>query len=411
MSPRRRFREDPAISSSVPSRPSLLVLFSVVVIDLIGFGVVLPILPFYADAYGASGTVLGLLFMVHAAAQFACAPLWGRLSDRIGRRPVMIATIAGTAGSLLLLGLADSLAGLFVARVLGGSFGANVSVASAYISDVTEEAERTRWMGVLGACFGVGFVLGPALGGLLEPFGYSVPMLVAAGLAAANGVHAAISLREPPRRGESAQTAAPRRRLALLRDPQLRRLCVLNLTFSAAVTQLEVIFAYFMKDRFGWDAPRVAILLVGMAVLMGGVQGGGMKALAARFAERSLAAGGSLLLAISLLAVPFAPGLAWLVGALGLAAVGRAVVQPSLLSLVSATAGARERGLAMGVFQSAGSLARVVGPVAAGVLYDLDHASPFLLAALLLVVGSALARGLPVEGVGRGPAAEPAPGS
>ncbi|MDX1649212.1 MAG: MFS transporter, partial [Myxococcota bacterium] len=301
-------------------------MFSVVVIDLIGFGVVLPILPFYADAYGATGLELGLLFMVYAAAQFACAPLWGRASDRFGRRPVMLVTISGTAGSLLLLGLADSLVTLFVARALGGIFAANVSVASAYITDVTEEVERTRWMGVLGACFGVGFVLGPALGGALAPFGYSVPMLVAAGLAAANAVHAAISLREPPRHAD-AGAAAPRRRLALLRDPLVRRLCLLNLAFSAAVTQLEVIFAWFMKDRFGWDVPRVAVVLVGMAVLMGGVQGGGMKALAARFPERSLAMGGSVVLAVSLAAVPAAPGIAWLVAALAAAAVGRAVVQ------------------------------------------------------------------------------------
>jgi MFS family permease len=398
----------PPIASERP-RAVLAVLFSVVVIDLIGFGIVLPILPFYADAYGADGTLLGLLFMVYAAAQFVCAPLWGRLSDRIGRRPVMLGTIAGTAGSLLLLGLADSLAGLFVARALGGVFAANVSVASAYITDVTEEVERTRWMGVLGACFGVGFVLGPALGGALAPLGYAVPMLVAAGLGAANLVHAAVSLREPPRHAEVGG-AAPRRRLALLRDPLVRRLCVLNLAFSAAVTQLEVIFAFFMKDTFGWDAPRVAVILVGMAVLMGGVQGGGMKALSARFPERALAIGGSLVLAASLAAVPAAPGIAWLVVALAVAAVGRAVVQPSLLSLVSATAVARERGVAMGVFQSAGSLARVAGPVAAGVLYDLDHAAPFALAAVLLVVGAGLARGLPAEGVGRGPAAEPAGG-
>lgn len=395
----------------MPPRPraALPVLFSVVVIDLIGFGIVMPILPFYADAYGASGTVLGLLFMVYAAAQFVFAPLWGRLSDRVGRRPVMLATIAGTAGSLLLLGLADSLAMLFLARVLGGVFAANVSLASAYVTDVTEPAERTRWMGVLGACFGVGFVLGPAIGGALAPFGYGVPMLVAAGLAAANGVHAVFALGEPPHHAE-AGPAAPRRRLALLREPRLRRLCLLNLAFSAAVTQLEVIFAYFMKDRFGWDAPRVAVLLVGMAVLMGGVQGGGMRALSARFPERSLAVAGSLVLALALALVPAAPGLGWLVACLALAAVGRAVVQPALLSLVSAVAAARERGAAMGVFQSAGSLARVGGPVAAGVLYDASQGAPFLLATALLVLGAGLARGLPSEGVGRAAEPEPAVG-
>ena len=142
------------------SRRSLVVLFSVVVVDLIGFGIVVPVLPFYVDEFGASATVLGLLVASYAAMQFVFAPVWGRVSDRIGRRPVMLATIAGSSGALVVLGLAPSLGWLFAARVLGGVFGANISVASAYIADVTDEAERTRWMGMLGACFAIGFVVG-----------------------------------------------------------------------------------------------------------------------------------------------------------------------------------------------------------------------------------------------------------
>jgi DHA1 family tetracycline resistance protein-like MFS transporter len=162
------------------SRSTLRVLFGVVIVDLIGFGIVVPVLPFYADRYGANGTVLGVIIAAYAAAQFVCAPIWGRLSDRIGRRPVMLMTIAGTALSLLFLGLADSVLTIFLARLLGGAFAANVSVASAYVSDVTAAEERTRWMGMLGASFGVGFVLGPAIGGVLAPYGYHVPMLTAA---------------------------------------------------------------------------------------------------------------------------------------------------------------------------------------------------------------------------------------
>jgi MFS family permease len=357
----------------------------------------MPVLPFYAESLGADGTTLGLIFVAYAAAQFACAPLWGRLSDRVGRRPVLLATIAGTAASLALLGFADSLVGIAAARLLGGAFAANVSVASAYITDVTAESERTRWMGLLGASFGVGFVLGPAIGGALAPLGYAVPMLAAAGLAAANWLHAVVSLREPARH---AAASAGRGRLAGLRDPVLRRLCLANLAFTAAVTQLEVLFAFFMLHRFGWDAHQVAFILVGMALVMGGVQGGGMRALAARFPERRLVIAGSALLAVALAALPFAPSVGWLLVPLTAAALGRAVVQPALLSLAASAAEAGARGAALGTFQSSASLARVLGPLVAGVLYDASRPAPFLLAAGLLVGVAGGARVLPEHSAG-----------
>jgi MFS family permease len=381
------------LSSAAPSRSPLLVLFSVVIIDLIGFGIMIPVLPFYARELGASGTTLGLLFTVFAAAQFLCAPAWGRLSDRIGRRRVLLVTIAGTALSLLWLGLAGSLAGLFAARALGGAFAANIGVASAYIADVTSEQERTRWMGMLGACFGVGFVLGPAIGGLLAPYGYSVPMLAAAGLAAANLVHAAFSLREPAARARREPEEGDRARA--LRLPLVRRLCLANFVFSVAVAQLETVFAFFMGDRFGYDAPQVAVVLIAMAVVMGGIQAGGMKRLAARWSERALATAGSLLLAIGFLALPQAASVAVLLVPLALCAVGRAILQPALMSMASLAAPASQRGSVMGTFQASASLARVLGPLAAGWLYDRQLGAPFWLAGVLLVAVAVQARGLP----------------
>jgi DHA1 family tetracycline resistance protein-like MFS transporter len=371
----------------------LAVLFGVVIVDLIGFGIVMPVLPFYAKEYGASATVLGLLLMVHAAAQFLAAPLWGRLSDKIGRRPVMLMTIAGTTASLLLLGFAGSLFWIFAARILSGAFAANISVASAYISDITEEHERTRWMGVLGACFGVGFVLGPIIGGGLAPYGYAVPMLVAAGIAAANLVHAAVRLKEPE--GHVLGAAIDEGRLSVLSDPDVRRLCLSYFAFSVAVSQLETVFAFFMIDRFAYDAREVAFLLVAMAIVMGGVQGGGMKALSARYRERSMIVAGSALLGVALFAVPEVPNVAVLLVVLLVAAFSRAIVHPSLLSLTSQSTTATNRGAVMGTFQSSASLARVVGPVAAGLLYDVRIALPFWLAAALLVGVVAVGRGLP----------------
>ncbi|MEN8185375.1 MAG: MFS transporter [Myxococcota bacterium] len=386
-----------AVIPAERSRATLPVLFGVVILDLVGFGIVMPILPFYAREFGADATRLGFLLMVYAAAQFVCAPLWGRLSDRIGRRPVMLLTVAGTSLSLLAMGLADSLEWLFLARILGGCFAANVGVASAYIADVTGEDERTRWMGMLGASFGVGFVLGPAIGGILAPYGYAVPMLVAAGLAALNFGQAVFSLREPPRHARADGQGAEVRRLTVLRDPLIRWLCLSNLLFSVAVTQLETVFAFFMMDRFSYDAREVALILVGMAVVMGGIQGGGMKALSERFAERTLVIAGTGLLAGAFLALPASPSVGVLLAPLGVAAVGRAIVQPSLMSLVSVAAEPERRGIAMGTFQSAASLARVVGPVAAGWLYDREDAAPFWLAGGLLLAVALLARALPTR--------------
>ena len=178
-------------------RGLLPTLFSIVIIDLIGFGIVIPILPFYAKTYDADGLTLGALLTSHAAMQFVFAPIWGRLSDRFGRRPVMLITIAGTSVSLLALGLADSLVGLFAARLMSGVFAANISVATAYVTDVTAENERTKWMGMIGASFAVGFTLGPPIGGLLASYGHSMPMFVAAAMAAVNFGFALWQLREP----------------------------------------------------------------------------------------------------------------------------------------------------------------------------------------------------------------------
>ena len=374
------------------------------IVDLIGFGIVVPVLPFLAKQLGASATVLGFLVASYSAAQFLVAPAWGRLSDRIGRRPVMMMTIAGTALSLLGFGLARSLVWLFAARLLGGAFAANIGVASAYIADVTGEEERTRWMGLLGASFGVGFVVGPAIGGALAPLGYHVPMLAAAALAGANWLQAAVALREPPHHVRIAEAPAPSR-VDALRDPLVRRLCFAWLAFSLAVTQLETIFAYFMMDRFGYDAHQVAFILVGMAVVMGGIQGGGMRALASRFRERALVVAGSVVLAGAFLIVPAVHSLALLVAVLTVAAASRAIVQPPLMSMASLAATSATRGTVMGTFQSSGSLARAFGPMLAGALYQRALPLPFVLGSALLLAVALLGRGLPQRSVAGGSAA------
>lgn len=373
--------------TSNPHRRVLPVLFTVVIVDLIGFGIVIPILPFFADEFGASGVVLGSVLAIHAALQFAFAPIWGRLSDRIGRRPVMLMTMAGTAVSLVLFGLAESVTGLLVARALSGAFAANISVATAYVTDVTAEADRTRWMGMIGASFGIGFLLGPAIGGWLAPYGHAVPIFAAAGMAVVNCLLGALFLREPERHAGSQSGRMALTEIAA--DPVLGPLCGINFLFTFGVTQLESIFAYWMILRFDLDARGVAWILVAMALVMASIQGGGMRALAGRFGERGLLVSGLALLAIAFPLVPEARSVALLMGPLLLAAVGRAIAQPPLLSLVSMRAEIHNRGRVMGAFQSSASLARVIGPVAAGLLFDLSAPLPFFLASVCFALACA----------------------
>ncbi len=384
------------MSSPEPGAPqqdrhtrSLRILFSVVIVDLIGFGIVIPILPFYADDFGATGLVLGGLLAVHAALQFAFAPVWGRLSDRIGRRPVMLITMGGTAVALLLLGLADSIGALFVARALSGLFAANISVATAYVTDVTDESERTRYMGMIGASFGVGFLLGPALAGWLVGYGLGLPAFVAAGMATLNCLFGVMMLREPPR--HVAPDSGRLRLSEIFADRVVGRLCGVNFLFTLGVTQLESIFAFWMIARFDYDARGVAWILVAMALVMAAIQGGGMRALAARFGERGLLLSGLALMAIAFPLVPQMASVAWLMAPLLASSVGRAIAQPPMMALVSVQAAAHDRGQVMGAFQSSASLARVFGPIAAGALFDWNAPTPFYLACASMSVAAGVA--------------------
>lgn len=388
-------------------RAALFTLFAIVVIDLIGFGIVIPILPFYADSFGAGASVLGLLVTSYSGCQFLFAPIWGRLSDRFGRRPVMLATIAGTAVSLALLGWAPSLAWLFAARLLGGAFGANISVASAYITDLTSEGERTKYMGFLGASFGVGFVLGPAIGGFLAPHGYALPMWVAAGLASLNAVFAFFTLAEPPRHVAVAGEPAAERLAGLFTrvpggDPAqalIRKLCAAVFVFGFSVSQLETLFAFLMMERFGYDAAHVAFILVFMAFVMIAIQGGGLRVLVKRLGEPRLLQAGALLLVPSLAIVPFVPSVPWLLLPLALSAIGRALCYPSMMGLIANAAPPTQRGAVMGTFQSSASLARVLGPFAAGFLYDWNRPAPFLVGGAMMLIVLGLALALPAPGL------------
>lgn len=379
----------------------LLSIFLIVLVDLIGFGIVIPILPYYARSFGASATTLGWLMGVYSLMQFVVAPFWGRLSDRIGRRPVLLLSLVGTLLSQVLLGLAsrweNALFWLFAGRIFAGICAANLSVAYAYVTDVTTPENRARGMGLIGAGFGIGFIIGPAIGGLLSPFGYDVPMFAAAGITLVNLVLGWFRLPEPPLTeaqriaSRSVRRWGPRLAGELLSHAAIRLPVQVFFLVTLAVTQMEATFAIFMADRFGYSAQQAGILLAVMGLSMAIVQGGLVGPVARRVPEARIIVAGTFVSGLALVIFGAASAPAGVVVALLLLAFSHGFVSPSLSSLVSRGAPDELRGSTMGIFHAAGSLARVVGPPVAGWLFDQwGPSSPFYLGAGFLVAASAL---------------------
>jgi multidrug resistance protein len=372
------------------SRTPLTAVFLTVVVDLVGFGIVIPLLPLYATEFGASGLAVGLLMTIYSAAQFVAAPLWGRLSDRVGRRPVLLATLAGSTVSYALAAVAPSLAFLFVARFLGGVAGGNISAAQAYVADVTAPEERARGMGLIGAAFGIGFVLGPALGGALVGFGPHVPFAGAAVLCGANLLVAFFRLPEPPRRRGDG-SASPGLGLATLgralADRRLLPLLALFFFATFAVANLEATFALMTNRVFGFGNRENAFLFCYIGVLLAATQGGLVGPLTRRLGEPLVVVIGLLMTAGGLFAVPYAHNLWHLLAILAVFSIGSGVATPAIASQISRTAHADVQGGVLGTGQSMSSLARVVGPAFGGFAFDhLGVPAPYLLGAAVMAL-------------------------
>lgn len=373
-------------------KSAFFTIFLVVLIDLIGFGIVIPILPYYAKSFGASAFQLGLLMMTYSLMQFLIAPIWGSVSDRVGRRPVLLLSILGTSLSLALLAKASTFGWLIVGRTLAGVFGANISTAYAYVTDITTPENRAKGMGLIGAGFGIGFIIGPAIGGVLSPYGYSVPILFASAMALGNVILGYFALPEPnTNRDLRAQNRIRRMSMiawqSALGKRETRLPIVLFFILTWAATQMEISFGIFLFDRFHWDARRAGILLAAMGFTMALMQGGLIGRLAKRYGEWNLIPIGAVLSATALVLFGGAHVATTIYTALFILAVGNGMLQPSLSSLVSKGAEEHERGAILGVFQSAGSLARIIGPLIAGALYDhLSIGAPFFAGALLISI-------------------------
>jgi DHA1 family tetracycline resistance protein-like MFS transporter len=378
-------------------------LFLIVFVDLVGFGLVIPLLPFYAVRFAASPQEVTALLAIYSLAQLVTAPLWGRLSDRVGRRPVLLVSLTASALAYLWLGGATALWMLFAARGFAGACAGNIAAAQAYIADVTGPEERARGMGLIGAAFGLGFIIGPALGGLIagnDPATADTvtPAWVAAGLSvlALCGVLLLLPESLPTNLGDR---AAGRSRVGAVMDvlsrPILSRLILIFFLVILAFAGMESTFALWAIDQFGWGPRQVGYVFAYVGVLSAVLQGGLIGHLARRFGEERLLLGGLTLIGLGLLVMTLAYNLAALVAAVTALALGMGLTQPSLNSLISRRAGGAEQGEVMGVSQSVASLSRVLGPFAAGFCFaEFGRNSAFLWGAVLVAAALLLARKL-----------------
>jgi len=418
-------------------KPSVLVIFLTVFIDLVGFGIVVPLVPVYGkhlvpdcvSAVWAQGLVIGIIIASFSAMQFLASPYWGRLSDRYGRRPILLISTAGAAGSYVLFAWSSALQtplaalGLMIgSRMLAGAFGGNITVAQAYIADISPPEQRSKKMGLIGMAFGLGFIFGPAIGGLSAKYlGPTGPGCIAAGLCAANFLLAWAILTESLK--PSSEHVAQRPHLDqwahTLRQPKIGLLVIVFFLATFCFSCFESTLALLVSDNFHLDIHRdqtsassvASYLFVFCGVIGALVQGGAIGRLVKRLGEPKLIALSLALTALSMALLPFisgtaplswgvlfrAEGISWvaLLGALALLSVGTSLTRPPLFGLLSNLTAAHEQGANIGVAQSAGSLARILGPIFATTLLQWYPSVPYLICALVLIATTVLVfRGL-----------------
>ena len=388
--------------SPIKRRSPLALIFGTVFLDLVWFGIVIPVLPLYAERFGASPLVIGLLVGVYSAMQCLFAPILGRLSDRVGRRPVLLVSVIGTSAGFLLMGLAHSLWLLFAARILDGMTGGNISTAQAYIADVTAPQQRSRGMGLIGAAFGLGFIFGPAIGGLLSHVSLAAPFLFASILAAANALaiyfflpeSLPVERRHPARKQTSFQT--------LFREMWHRPIRIILAAYfftTVSFSLLTATYALFTERRFGYNAAQNGYIFAGQGLVGVIIQGGLLGWLAAAFGDKKLIMVGTATLALSLFLLPMSTTTTVLLLVTTGVAIGHSLVLAPLNGLASKSAHEAAQGRVLGLMQSASSFARIVGPVLGGWLLNYDAAhlpgafgqTPYTAAGAVTLIAVALA--------------------
>jgi DHA1 family tetracycline resistance protein-like MFS transporter len=371
----------------------LFSIFLIVFIDLLGFSIILPLLPFYAESFGASATTVGFLVAIYAAGQMFSAPLLGRLSDRYGRRPFLIISILGGAISFFMLGLATNLTMLFIARLVAGMTAGNISVAQAYITDITDTKNRSRGLGLIGAAFGLGFVIGPAMGGLLSQWGYFVPSFVAAGIASINFVVVILWLPESltkERKDEIASQNNPPISIKSVRQamarPVVGTLLQTRLFYGFAFALFQSVFALYGQYRFGLNAQNTGYVLAYVGVISVITQGGLVGKITDRFADRKIILVSTAIIAISFLAWAFAPSIPILLLILLPIAMNAGILNTVINTALTKAVPSIEFGGILGLSAALESATRVIAPSLGGFLLEkLGTSAPGILSSLILI--------------------------
>jgi len=393
------------------SNAPLLTVFLAVLIDLMGFGIVLPLLPFYASTFHASAIQIGLLYSIYSFAQLIFSPIWGGLSDRFGRRPIMLISTFGASIAYLIFGLAHTLALLFISRLIAGIMGGNISTAQAYVTDVTTHEDRAKGMGLIGAAFGVGFVMGPAISTLLihpkfldlfhisQSNKYAVPGFFAALMSLCSFLLVLFKLPETRKKVENQELKIIKSSVfsrkfwhsitAEKRSPSdvifpLLILSVFLVSFSHA--SLYSSFPIFCSQWLHLLPEQVGMLFVYMGIIAAVIQGGLIKGLTKKFGEKNLFLAGNIILVSGFLMLPFAKSVTSLILILSLMSIGGSLNLPTLNSLISKAADPTQVGAVMGTSQGISSLGRAIGPTWGGFLFHFSHRLPFLLTACLLSI-------------------------
>ncbi len=371
----------------------LSIIFVIVFIDLLGFSIILPLLPYYAETFGATPTQVGLLVASYAAAQMMGAPFLGRLSDRFGRRPVLLISLLGTFIGFMMLGFANSLWMLFASRILDGFTGGNISVAQAYITDITDERNRAKGLGILGAAFGMGFIIGPALGGLLSVYGYTLPALVAAGFSLLSILGVIFLLPESLSVEARAELARKGKHEFALQNlwkaltrPRVGPLLHVRFFYGLAFATFQTIFPLYAQYKLGLEARGTGFILAYVGILVVFVQGFLVGWLASRFNEYRLIFWSLFMMTLTLFAWAITPNLIFLLIILAPLAVAGGTLNTLLNSALSKAVYPEEIGGTLGLSASLESLTRVISPSVGGLLLGyLGVWAPGLFSGLIMV--------------------------
>jgi DHA1 family tetracycline resistance protein-like MFS transporter len=369
----------------------LFTIFLIVFVDLLGFGIVLPLLPYIAEKYQASPFTIGILGATYSFFQLIAGPLLGRLSDRFGRKKLLAISQAGSAVGYLILGLAHNLPLLFLARIIDGITGGNISIAQAYIADITTKENRAKGMGIIGAAFGLGFIFGPAIGGFLAKYSYSYPGFFAMGISILTVILTIFTLPETvsseERKNEPKAQVTIKEFWKIASSTNIQYLIVVFFLFNSAFSMMQGTFALWTQKRFNFGPEQNGYVFAFVGVMAVIAQLKLLPMLVKRFKERTLLNYSTLFFGLGFIMIPLVPNYWYLMITQALIVFGNSMANPSIQALASESVPKEDYGETLGFLQSAGSLGRIVGPVLGGWLFGaLGIDSPFFFAAFVILI-------------------------